>query len=336
MTSEEILRLIALPLPALRRKARVPFRTLPSIPAVLEDMADAILAEVRAGARTGHPVRLILPVGPVAHYRRVVEVSNREGLSWRHVHLFAMDEFLDWEGRPVPEDHPLSFGGFLRRELLGRLDRRLRPSADRLVVPHPFRIDEASERIRTVGGIDCCFGGIGYHGHIAFNEPPLSRWGRVSVAELRESRTRVLPLEGALAALEASLQEAARLGGVSLPSPRFELRERNWLVGVRQRLKLELDLRELPPLPGLSLTIGLEPLHPRAVQRAEPLPVARAGPERLLWPLQPGATNALQVHCWRWSPLGLGAVAIALVLPLVLLLQRLRRQLGFGLPELPA
>lgn len=194
MTSDEILRLIALPLPALRRKARVSFRTLPSIPAVLDDMADAILAEVRAGSRKGRPVRLILPVGPVAHYRRVVEVSNREGLSWRQVHLFAMDEFLDWEGRPVPEDHPLSFAGFLRRELIGRLDRRLRPAADRLVVPHPFRIDEASERIRAVGGIDCCFGGIGYHGHIAFNEPPLSRWGRVSVLELRESRTRVLTL----------------------------------------------------------------------------------------------------------------------------------------------
>ncbi len=194
MTNEEILRLIALPLSALRRRARVPFRTLPTIPAVLEDMADAILAEVRAGARTGRPVRLILPVGPVAHYRRVVEVSNREGLSWRGVHIFAMDEFLDWEGRPVPESHPLSFAGFLRRELLGRLDRSLRPPARHLVVPHPFRIDEASERIRAVGGIDCCFGGIGYHGHVAFNEPPLSRWGRISVDDLRASRTRVLPL----------------------------------------------------------------------------------------------------------------------------------------------
>ena len=194
MTNEEMLRLIALPLPVLRRRARVPFRTLPSIPAVLDDMADAILAEVRAGAHSGRPVRLILPVGPVAHYRRVVEVSNREGLSWRGVHIFAMDEFLDWEGRPVPESHPLSFTGFLRRELIGRLDRSLRPPARQLVVPHPFRIDEASERIRAAGGIDCCFGGIGYHGHIAFNEPPLSRWGRVSVAELRESRTRVLPL----------------------------------------------------------------------------------------------------------------------------------------------
>jgi hypothetical protein len=46
--------------------------------------------------------------------------------------------------------------------------------------------------------------------------------------------------------------------------------------------------------------------------------------------------NRLELRCWRWSPLGLGGCVIALILPLVLGLQRLRRQLGFGLPELPA
>ena len=76
MTSDEILRLIALPLPALRRKARVPFRTLPSIPAVLDDMADAILAEVRAGSRKGRPVRLILPVGPAVLPNRETRPSR--------------------------------------------------------------------------------------------------------------------------------------------------------------------------------------------------------------------------------------------------------------------
>ena len=217
MTNEEILRLIALPLSALRRRARVPFRTLPTIPAVLEDMADAILTEVRAGARTGRPVRLILPVGPVAHYRRVVEVSNREGLSWRGVHIFAMDEFLDWEGRPVPESHPLSFAGFLRRELLGRLDRSLRPPARHLVVPHPFRIDEASERIRAVGGIDCCFGGIGYHGHVAFNEPPLSRWARL--------RSMTSALRGRACCRWATIRFSCRASGRPAVAPR---RSRRW------------------------------------------------------------------------------------------------------------
>jgi glucosamine-6-phosphate deaminase len=59
---------------------------------------------------------------------------------------------------------------------------------------NPFRIDEISEKIQAVGGVDCCYGGIGYHGHVAFNDPPISRWYKISVEELRNSLTRVLPL----------------------------------------------------------------------------------------------------------------------------------------------
>jgi hypothetical protein len=56
----------------------------------------------------------------------------------------------------------------------------------------------------------------------------------------------------------------------------------------------------------------------------------------VLWPLQSGRRNTLELECWRWSPLGLGSLVIALMLVLSLALQRLRVSLGFGLPELPA
>ena len=194
MCNDEILRLTALPVDRLRQQARIPFRLLPTREALLHDMADAILDEVRAGNARNEPARLILPIGPVSHYRHVVEQSNRERLSWRNVHVFGMDEFLDWQGRPVPLDHPLSFEGHMRRQVFARLDADLRIPDEQIVFPHPFRIDEASERIRRVGGIDCCFGGIGYHGHVAFNEPPLSRWFQISVDELRNSLTRVVGL----------------------------------------------------------------------------------------------------------------------------------------------
>jgi len=194
MDNGEILRLTMLPLEALRRQARIPFRLLPDRDALLRDMGDVLLAEVREHNRRNEPTRLILPVGPVAHYPRVVEISNRERLSWRNVHVFGMDEFLDWQGRPVPPEHPLSFEGHLRRRVFGQLDAGLRMPEEQIVFPHPFRIDEASERIRQLGGIDCCFGGIGYHGHVAFNDPPLSRWHRISVDQLRNSLTRVVSL----------------------------------------------------------------------------------------------------------------------------------------------
>ena len=149
----------------------------------------------------------------------------------------------------------------------------------------------------------------------------------------------VLPAATALDLLASNLAEAARLAGVSLPAPKLQLQERNWLVGVRQQLQLDLDLRGIDTLPGVDLALELQPLRPGAVQRAEPLAARPAGPapaRRLQWPLELGARNRLELRCWRWSPLGLGSLLIALALGLVSLLAVLRRRLGFGLPELPA
>jgi hypothetical protein len=134
---------------------------------------------------------------------------------------------------------------------------------------------------------------------------------------------------------------AGRLSGVPLAAPVVVWEERNWLLGVRQHLRLELDLRALEAIPGLDLGVVLAPVRPAAVRQARPAaivpaPAGHGGDRRLLWPLLPGQVNVLELLCWRWSGLGLGATAVGLALPLVLGLQAIRRRLGFGLPELPA
>lgn len=186
--------LFEMPVSELRARARIPFRLLPDIPAVLSDFAQSIASAIRQANQAGQPARLILPVGPVKQYPILVDLTNRERLSWRNVHVFQMDEFLDWQGRPIPTSHPLSFTGFLQRELFARIDEDLRPPAAQIHVPNPFRPDDISEALERVGGADVCYGGVGYHGHVAFNEPPLSRWQPVSVEQLRESLTRVVVL----------------------------------------------------------------------------------------------------------------------------------------------
>jgi glucosamine-6-phosphate deaminase len=80
------------------------------------------------------------------------------------------------------------------RRFFASLDTELRIPDAHYHVPHPFRIDEVSEAIAQAGGVDVCYGGVGYHGHVAFNEPPLSRWSRVTVDDLRNSLTRVVTL----------------------------------------------------------------------------------------------------------------------------------------------
>ena len=178
----------------LESRARLPFRLFPDLPSLLAHFARSIAAEIRAHNERGEPTRLIVPVGPVGQYPLLAEITNRERISWKNVFLFQMDEFLDWQGRPLPRSHPLSFEGCLREKLLAAIDEDLRPAADHLVVPHPFCPDESSQKIREVGGIDACYGGVGYHGHVAFNEPPNTRWRRISEEELRESLTRVVTL----------------------------------------------------------------------------------------------------------------------------------------------
>lgn len=183
-----------LPVEELRRQAKTKFRLLPDIPSLLDDFARTLADEIRSRNARKEPTRLILPVGPVAQYRTLVEITNRERISWKNVWVFNMDEFLDWQGRPVPIDHPLSFEGFMRYRFFAHIDESLRIPAEQAMFPHPFHPDEISEKIRQVGGIDCCYGGVGYHGHVAFNEPPLSRWHRITVKQLRESLTRVVAL----------------------------------------------------------------------------------------------------------------------------------------------
>ena len=154
-------------------------------------------------------------------------------------------------------------------------------------------------------------------------------------------RAPALPASQALDLLAATLEQAASLAAVPLPPPELSLVERNWLLGVRQQFSCSLDLRALQALPGLELSLSLEPLPQRAVRRAEPLAVQavaprRGRPARVIWRLQPGSLNQLEVSCWRWSRLGVGSVLIGLLLALVALLQRLKLAAGFGLPQLPA
>jgi glucosamine-6-phosphate deaminase len=181
--------LFALSVHDLRARARIGIHLEPDIPRLLDHFARSIADEIQSR----DVARFILPVGPMGQYPRLGEITNRERIGWRNVHVFQMDEFLDWQGRPIPVDHPLSFEGAMRR-FFASIDPELRIPDEQYHVPHPFRIDEISEAIERAGGVDVCYGGVGYHGHVAFNEPPLSRWARVPIEHLRNSLTRVVTL----------------------------------------------------------------------------------------------------------------------------------------------
>ena len=191
MTLEEQLNL---PISELLHQARMGFRLFPDVSSMMDYLARSMADDILGANVRGEPVRWILPVGPVAQYARLIEITNRERISWKNVFTFQMDDFLDWQGRPLALDHPMSFEGFMRRQVFGKIDAELRPDPAHIYFPSPFDPDAISQSIQDAGGIDTCFGGVGYHGHVAFNEPPISRWFKVTAEEMRASRTRVVAL----------------------------------------------------------------------------------------------------------------------------------------------
>ena len=212
----------------------LPVTILPDLPALFVHFARAIADQIRANNALGQPTRLILPVGPIGHYPLLAELCNREAISWRTVHSFFMDEYCDWQGRRIQPDHPLSFAGFAQRTLFAQLRPELAPPAAQIHFPDPAHIDLISARIAAWGGVDTCYGGVGIHGHIAFNEPPISRWFRVSADEFKASCTRLVQL-----APETVVMNASRAAGgnfAALPPMAVTLGMADILAAQRIRL----------------------------------------------------------------------------------------------------
>mgnify|MGYP005839206715 CR=1 FL=1 len=159
-------------------------RTLPLPVEVVETdtdlyyrMALALYHLIEQQNKKGSPTTVILPVGPVFQYRRFVWLQRERPLDLRNVTFFFMDEYLTEGGEWVEEDFPLSFRGFIRRELLSPLQEPSLPPEARLsdaqvLFPDPKDLAGFDARYAERGGADVCFAGIGITGHLAFNEPP--------------------------------------------------------------------------------------------------------------------------------------------------------------------
>src|ERR1043165_3572758 len=116
---------------------------------------------------------LILPVGPVPQYRIASEMINRLGISCKHLITFNMDEYANEKGETAPADWEGSFATSMRQSFFEKLDPKLRPLDKNIHFPTHKNIGDYWKMIEDAGGADCCYGGIGWCGHIAFWESHL-------------------------------------------------------------------------------------------------------------------------------------------------------------------
>lgn len=169
--SDEIRKLLRLSPAEVRKRAGKHLVVVRDTDALHRQFADSVAAEIIANNRKGQASKLILPVGPVGQYPILAERINREKISLKNCWFFMMDEQCDDNGIALPLEHPLGFRYSFEAEFTRHVKKTLMVPAKQLVFPDHLNVQKLKARIAELGGIDTTYGGIGIHGHIAYNEP---------------------------------------------------------------------------------------------------------------------------------------------------------------------
>lgn len=155
------------------------FEIHPSVEEGSRQVAVRIRDLIQAGAAEGRNVVLGLATGssPLSLYAELVRMHREEGLSFKNVITFNLDEYLG-----LGRDHPRSYWRFMHEQLFDHVDL---PGEQIHIPGGDLQADEVSdfcrgyeEAIRSAGGIDLQILGIGRTGHIGFNEPGAGRNSR--------------------------------------------------------------------------------------------------------------------------------------------------------------
>jgi glucosamine-6-phosphate deaminase len=149
-------------------------------------VATRIATLIRERNAVGRPAVLGLATGstPIGIYRELIRMHREEGLSFKNVITFNLDEYY-----PMSPDNIHSYHRFMWENLFSHVDVQ----RDQVHIPlgdiPRERVDEECKRyerdIASAGGIDFQILGVGKTGHIGFNEPGSGA----------ESRTRLVHLD---------------------------------------------------------------------------------------------------------------------------------------------
>ena len=124
---------------------------------------------------------------PLLLYGELARMHREEGLDFREVTTFNLDEYLG-----IAPDHPASYGRFMRENFFNKVNLNPRRThvPDGLVKDTPAYCQDYEWAIRSAGGIDIQILGIGSNGHIGFNEPTSSLSSRTRDKILAEQTRR--------------------------------------------------------------------------------------------------------------------------------------------------
>jgi len=160
-----------------------------------------IAALIRQKAKENKPAVLGLATGssPKKVYQELIRMHKEEGLSFKNVVTFNLDEY-----HPMEPDSVQSYVRFMKEQLFDQIDIPVTnyhlPDGTLPIEKIPEFCKDYEDKIEKLGGLDFHLLGIGRNGHIGFNEP----------GSLINSKTRLMTLD-----INTKIDAAVDFGGLA-------------------------------------------------------------------------------------------------------------------------
>ena len=119
--------------------------------------------KVRVGLATGNTM--------IRVYAILAGMLNKAGHELADLSTYNLDEYVDNQGGNVAPSHPLSYRKYMTEHFYDLVDTRLGFKRENMFFPDSENPAAYDAQIAEAGGLDFQLLGIGFNGHIAFNEP---------------------------------------------------------------------------------------------------------------------------------------------------------------------
>ncbi len=169
---------------------RVRYRQVSDSTELGKVMASELVETVEENNTYGRPTRAIVPCGPNCWYEPFRSMVNSRGVSLKNLHVFHMDECLDWQGQPLPANHPYNFRTFMERHFYGGIRSELAVPQEQRYWLLPSTMEAVRAAIRAVP-VDITIGGWGQDGHVAYNQAHRHPFHHPTLAEVADSTIRI-------------------------------------------------------------------------------------------------------------------------------------------------
>ena len=212
-------------------------------------IADCFTRIKRSDERDEKLVMVFPNPWPIA-YQAIAELVSRFQVSCRNVHIFAMDEWANEDGKVAPLDYPAGLGYSFVKYFYGSIDPKYRMPFEQVHYFTNENVKDYSNILDDVGngGADVIYSACGWPGHIAFIDPDTEEFRANSMEEFKQLGSRLVTQHPLTIAENSLFPIFGSSGDVANVPPRAVT------IGPRdiQHARLRFDMHSFTEIDGIS------------------------------------------------------------------------------------